>query len=219
MKVLRLKIDLHVHSNYSHDSIMTPKELVYYSKKNGLDGVAITDHGRIDGAVKIAAETDFLIIPGMEIYSADGHIIALDVKEPVRKGMKADETVDQIHDNGGIAVACHPASFFVRSLSINIDAKFDAIETINASSVPFKYSTKQAQKLAVRLGASQVAGTDAHYGPELGFAYTLVESENKTDEIIRAVKAGRCQPFGRPIPWTLRLQKILLSARHSISEQ
>lgn len=197
---------------------MTPKEIVYYSRKKGLDGVAITDHGRIDGAVKIAAETDFLIIPGMEIYSADGHIIALDVQEPVRKGLKADETVDQIHENGGIAIACHPGSFFVRSLNRNIDAKFDAVETINASSVPFRYSIKQAQKLAARLGASQVAGTDAHYAPELGFAYTLVESENKTDEIIKAVKTGHCQPFGRPIPWTLRLQKILLSAKRSISE-
>ena len=217
MKDLPLKIDLHVHSSYSHDSIMTPKELVYYARKKGLDGVAITDHGRIDGALKIAAETDFLIIPGMEIYSADGHIIALDVQEPVRKGLEADETVDQIHQNGGIAVACHPGSFFVRSLGRNVDADFDAVETINASSVPFKYSIKQAQKLASRLGASQVAGTDAHYGPELGFAYTLIEAEKEPGEIIRAIKEGLCQPFGRPIPWTLRLQKILLSTKRSIS--
>jgi predicted metal-dependent phosphoesterase TrpH len=138
------------------------------------------------------------------------------VQEPVRKGLKADETVDKIHQNGGIAVACHPGSFFVRSLGRNVDAKFDAVETINASSVPFKYSIKQAQKLASRLNASQVAGTDAHYGPELGFAYTLIEAEKETDRIIRAIKEGLCQPFGRPIPWTLRLQKILLSARRSI---
>lgn len=197
---------------------MTPKELVYYARKRGLDGVAITDHGRLDSALKIATETDFLIIPGMEIYSADGHIVALDVQEPIRKGLSADETVDRIHRSGGIAVACHPSSFFVRSLSKNINAEFDAVETINASSVPFKYSIKQAQKLASKLGASQVAGTDAHYGPELGFAYTLVDAGNVTGEIIRAIRKGLCQPFGRPIPWKLRLQKILLSTRRSISQ-
>lgn len=197
---------------------MTPKELVFYARKKGLDGVAVTDHDRIDSAFKIAAETDFPIIPGMEIYSSDGHIVALNVQELIPRGLSASETVDRIHQSGGIAVACHPGSFFVRSVGKNVDAKFDAVETINASSFPFKYSIKQAQKLASKLGASQVAGTDAHYGPELGFAYTIIDAENAIDEIIRAIKKGLCQPFGRPIPWRLRLEKILLSTKRSISE-
>ncbi len=218
MKTLPLKIDLHVHSNYSYDSIMTPEELVFYAKKKGLDGVAITDHDRIDGAFKISQKTDFPIIPGMEIYSSDGHIIALNVQETIPRGLSAQETVDRIHESGGIAVVCHPGSFFVRSVSIKVEAKFDAVETINASSFPFKYSIKQAQKLALKLGAPQVAGTDAHYGPELGFAYTLIDAENNTSEIVDAIKKGLCQPFGSPIPWRLRLEKILLSTRRSISE-
>lgn len=55
--------DLHVHSSYSPDSLITPKDLVFYAKKRGLTAVAVTDHDRIEGALKIAKETDFLIIP------------------------------------------------------------------------------------------------------------------------------------------------------------
>ncbi len=198
---------------------MTPEELVFYAKKKGLDGVAITDHDRLDSALKIAAETDFPIIPGMEIYSSEGHIVALNVQEAIPRGLDANETVDRIHESGGIAVACHPSSFFVRSIGKNVDADFDAVETINASAFPFKYSIKQAQKLAVKLGASQVAGSDAHYGPELGFAYTLINAENTIDEIIKAIKKGLCEAFGRQIPWRLRLEKILLTTKRSISEK
>jgi predicted metal-dependent phosphoesterase TrpH len=45
------------------DSLITPKDLAYYSKKQGLDATAVTDHDKLEGAFKIAKETDFLIIP------------------------------------------------------------------------------------------------------------------------------------------------------------
>ena len=68
-------------TNYSKDSLITPKELVYYAKKRGLNAVAVTDHNQIEGSLKIAKETDFLVIPGMEVSSADGHIVALNLQD------------------------------------------------------------------------------------------------------------------------------------------
>lgn len=103
-----------MHTQYSYDGLITPKELVYYAKKRGLDGVAITDHDTIEGALKIARETNFLIVPGIEISSSDGHIVGLNVSEAIQKGLSASETVDRIHDAGGIAIACHPSAFFKR---------------------------------------------------------------------------------------------------------
>ena len=75
----QVRADLHVHTTYSRDSIITPKDLVYYSKKRGLNAVAVTDHNQLAGAFKIAKETDFLIIPGMGVSSRDGHIVARNV--------------------------------------------------------------------------------------------------------------------------------------------
>lgn len=205
-----LKIDLHVHTTYSYDALITPKDLIFYARKRGLDGVAVTDHDRIDGALKIAKETDFLIVPGIEISSLNGHIIGLNVNELVPAKLSVDETLDRIHEAGGIAVACHPITLFKESLKGHISSRFDAIEVINASAFPFNYSVRRSEEIASRLGIARVAGSDAHYGPEIGYAYTLVNAESDVDEVVNAIRKGLCSPHGRAIPLTMRFKKQLL---------
>jgi predicted metal-dependent phosphoesterase TrpH len=199
---------MHVHTCYSVDSLITPEELIFYAKKRGLSGVAITDHDRMDGALKIAKETGFLIIPGIEISSSDGHIVGLNVKEPVSRGLSAIETVGRIHDAGGIAVACHPIGLFKGSLGKHTNSNFDAVEVINSSAIPFSHAVKQSMKIASRLRKPSVAGSDAHYAPEIGCAYTVVNAEPNVNELIKAISRGLCQPFGISIPLTIRLKRI-----------
>ena len=214
---MKLKIDLHIHTCYSYDSLIKPKEVVFYAKKRGLDGVAITDHDRVDGALKVIKETDFLVIPGIEISSLHGHIIGLNIQEAVPPKLDVDETLDRIHEAGGIAVACHPVIFFKESLKEHISSRFDAIEVINSSAFPFNYSVKRSEEIASRLGIARVAGSDAHYGPEIGYAYTLVNAEPEVDEIVKAISKGLCSPYGRAIPLTTRLKKELLILKKNFS--
>ena len=211
-----LKIDLHVHTTYSYDALTTPKELVFYAKRCGLDGVAVTDHDRIDGALRIAKETDFLVVPGIEISSLNGHIIGLNVNELAPAKLSVDETLDRIHEAGGVAVACHPVTFFKESLKGHISARFDAIEVINASAFPFNYSVRRSGEIASRLGIARVAGSDAHYGPEIGYAYTLVNAESEVDEVVNAIRKGLCSPHGRAIPLTMRFKKELLLLKRKL---
>ncbi|MEM3550826.1 MAG: PHP domain-containing protein, partial [Candidatus Bathyarchaeia archaeon] len=110
---MKVKIDLHVHTCYSYDGLTTPEELILYGKKGGLDGLAITDHDRVDMALKIAKETrDYVVIPGIEISCLNGHVIGLNVQEVIPKGLSIEETVERIHEQGGLAIACHPKAFF-----------------------------------------------------------------------------------------------------------
>jgi len=210
---LQLKIDLHVHTIYSYDALITPRELVFYAKKRKLDGVAITDHDKINGALKIAKETDFLIIPGIEISSLNGHIIGLNVHELIPPKLSVDETLDRIHEAGGIAIACHPVVFFKKSLKGKINSRFDAIEVINSSAFPFNYSVKHSRELAVKLGISHVAGSDAHYGPEIGYAYTVISADSNIDAIVKSIKNGSCSPHGTAIPLKIRLKRQLLTLK------
>ena len=210
---MQLKIDMHVHSCYSIDSVITPEELVFYAKKRGLDGVAVTDHDNLDGPLKIAAETDFLIIPGIEVRSSEGHILGLNVKEPISATLSATETVTRIHDAGGIAVACHPVGLFKGGLGKRTNSSFDAVEVINSSAVPFRYSVMQSMKIASRLGKPRLAGSDAHYGPEIGCAYTVVNAEPNVNDVVKAICRGLCQPFGNSIPWTVRLKRLVKANR------
>ena len=205
---MQINVDLHVHSNYSKDSLITPKDLVYYARKRGLTAVAVTDHNQIKGSLKIARETDFLVIPGTEVSSADGHIVALNLSELIPRGLSAPETVDRIHRAGGIAIAVHPYAWFKGSLTSHVkDAKFDAVETINASAFPFNRCKRKATEIAQKLGLPSVGGTDAHYGPTIGYGYTAADCEPTVDAIIEAIKKGNCQPFGQPVPLTLTLQR------------
>ena len=214
---MQLKIDLHVHTHYSYDSLITPEELVYHARKRGLDAVAITDHDRIDGALKIAKEMGFPIIPGIEVSSLGGHVVGLNLQESIPKKLSVSETVDKIHEKGGLAVACHPAAFMKGSVGKNVNARFDAVEVINASAIPFSYSVKHGEKIASRLRISRVAGSDAHYSPEIGYAYTLVDAELEVEEIIKALSKGLCQPFGKAIPITIRLKRKFLVLKRNFS--
>jgi predicted metal-dependent phosphoesterase TrpH len=212
-----IKADLHVHTTYSNDSLITPKDLVYYAKKRGLNACAVTDHNSLDGAYKIAKETDFLIIPGMEVSSADGHIVALNVHELIPRGLSAVQTVERIHEVGGIAIACHPYVFFKGCLRGNVCEAFDAIEVINARAFPFKNSVKKAEEAAERFKLSRVAGTDAHYGPQIGYGYTAIEAaEPSVDAIAKAIVDGRCSAHGQQVPIVLNAQQQLLRVRRMV---
>jgi predicted metal-dependent phosphoesterase TrpH len=205
---LTIIADLHVHTTYSSDSLITPQDLIYYSKKNGLNAVAVTDHNCWGSAQKIAKETaDFLVIPGMEVSSGEGHIVALNVKKPIPQGLTASETVELIHAAGGVAIACHPFVRYKGCLKERVCETFDAIEIINARASPYENSVKKATETADRLKLSRVAGTDAHYGPQIGYGRTLIETaELSVEAICKAIVEGHCKPAGQPVPLSMNLE-------------
>jgi len=99
-----LKLDLHIHSQYSEDASGTPLEIAKVLKKKGLNGMAITDHNTIEGGLSAlkAASKDFVVIPGIEISTKDGHIIALNVRETIPRGLTCEETVEKNSSNRSI---------------------------------------------------------------------------------------------------------------------
>lgn len=205
---LVLKIDLHVHSRFSADSTITSRELVHYAQKAGLDGVAVTDHDNMDGATKIAQETGFFIIPGMEVTSLQGHVVALNIQKAIPSKLGIRETIERIHEANGIAIACHPTGLLKCGLGNLTPSDIDAVEVINSSALPFRNSVRRNEAIAQRLGKPRVAGSDAHYGPEIGYAYTLVQAELDANEVVEAIVQGRCKPFGKAVPISMRLHKI-----------
>ena len=207
MKKSPLKIDLHVHTCYSEDASTTPKEVVYYAKKNGLDGVAITDHNTLKGAFKLAKKRELIIIPGLEVATHRCHVLALNVTTQIPPKLGIVETVQRIHDAGGVTVIAHPSVVLKTGLGLEINSSLnlDAVEVINSSSFPFFLTTHLSHKLAQRLRLPQTAGSDSHHAQEIGTAYTLVKADSNTDDVIEAIQKGAITPYGKPITWTKRI--------------
>jgi len=204
-----LKIDLHVHTCYSEDATTTLKEVVYYAKKKGLDGVAVTDHETLRGALKLARKSQLTIISGLEVATQSGHILALNITTLIPPKLSLTETVQKIHDAGGVAVIAHPAVVLKTGLGqkITSSSNIDAVEVINSASFPFFLSTYLARRLAEKLNLPQTAGSDAHHAAEIGTAYTLVDADSNSDDVAEAIRKGAITPCGKPITWMKRVQR------------
>ena len=211
---MELKIDLHVHTCYSHDAVTTLKQVVSFTKKRGLDGVAITDHNTVKGALKLKTR-DILVVPGIEVSTLNGHLLGLNVTVPIPAKLDIEETIRLIHEAGGIAVAPHPTTFYKSPPSRRVSS-YDAVEVMNASSIPFPVFTYLSKRFAAGLGLPQTGGSDSHYAPEIGAAYTIVEADPEVDEIVCAIKKGTAYPVGHGIPLRIRLGRTALKLKRKL---
>lgn len=208
---MRLRIDLHVHTSHSKDATTTIKDLVLYSKRRGLDGVAITDHDTTYSPEENSEAEGLILIPGVEVTTTNGHILGLNVTTSIPKGLGVLETVERIHEAEGVAVATHPGAVFRKSLGSGIlrgVTRIDALEVINSSTFPFFLSTWQNRRLASLLQLPQTAGSDSHIPETIGLAYTIVDAEPDLCSIVGAIKSGSTTPYGYATPIRLRLRNI-----------
>ncbi|WP_309492834.1 PHP domain-containing protein [Candidatus Hecatella orcuttiae] len=207
---MQLKLDLHVHTVYSGDSVITLKKAVEAAEKAGLDGIAITDHDTVDALKEIPSHSSILILEGIEVSSLQGHILGLGVSARIPQGLPASDTVDRIRRLGGVAVVAHPFNFLKRSLNGEAIRRLkpDAVEAINASSI-LPLTIRKAVQAARELGLPQVGGSDSHIPETIGKAYTLVEVEEASREaVLQALKAGKTRAEGRKISPVDFLRKI-----------
>lgn len=150
---LGLRLDLHVHSDASADSRTTPEELIATVKTAGLHGLAITDHNEVGNQkrLKELAEAEgLLVIPGVEITSKDGHVLAYGIDKQMPKGLPSSQVVTMVQKSGGLAVAAHPfrpVTGVGPRLSMGI--QFDGIETLNGHSTP--KANSKAGKVALSI--------------------------------------------------------------------
>jgi predicted metal-dependent phosphoesterase TrpH len=182
--------DLHIHSKYSWDGIVPVASLLAYVAKNtGLQVVAVTDHNRIEGALEalsLAPEYGLEVVPGSEVSTADGHLLALYVTEAIPAGLSLSETVLRVGELGGLCVAPHPMAGRVsESLSAEtitralqdplVRRTLVGMESYNAGNVGWLYrdGNPRACRLAQGLRLSQLGASDAHMLPAIGTAKTF----------------------------------------------
>ncbi len=185
-----MKFDLHIHSVHSGDSKCRPEDIVRAAEKKGMDGIAILDHNTIEGYRRAKrVDTELIIVPGMEVSTSQGHILALGLREDIVRQKTVSGAIKTIRGHEALAVAAHPYRFWSGLGEKNVlKHDWDAIEGMNGRG--WSTRNKQAQDLAKRLDLPMIGGSDSHQLKTVGKSYTIMENVEDWRDVIQKVKKG-----------------------------
>ncbi len=182
----RAFVDLHCHTSFSFDSLASPEDVVRAAARRGLTHLTITDHDRIDGALRArdAAPAGLTVIVGEEIKTAAGDMIAAFLERPIEPGRSVAETIAAIREQGGLIGIPHPFDRFRNSLARSEELAalvglVDWIEGYNARLLGGS-GNQQAAEFGREHGLPTVAVSDAHTTLEVGVAYIAVDGDPST---------------------------------------
>jgi predicted metal-dependent phosphoesterase TrpH len=203
-----IKLDLHVHTVYSGDSLIKPLDAIKIAKKKGLNGFAIVDHGNLKGyniTKKKASDCGLIIVPGIEIETHIGEVIGLFLENEIElKDNNFFSIVENIKDNNGLVLIPHPYDF-LRSNHLKMELLNDrtikkyvqGVEIIN-SRITFKRSVKKARDFKEKYNLFETGGSDAHTTKEIGNGYTFFReiSEGSFDSIRKNLLSRKSKSIG-----------------------
>jgi len=193
--------DLHTHTIYSYDGTASVPAVLKRAKQVGLNILAITDHDEIQGALKaleLAPNYGIEVIPGIEITTAEGDLLALNITEMVERGQSLTDTVLKVGELGGFCIAPHPMAggFGMKSLSAysimkalrnrDVASVLIGIETYNATALD-RMSNHYAHILGEHLGIAKFGNSDAHVAEAVGLGATEFEGHTSKD-LLRAIR-------------------------------
>ena len=190
-----LKADLHIHTEYSIDCNTPLEKIINRCQEIGINCIAISDHGTIDGALKMQTIAPFPVIVAEEILTPNGEITGMFLKQGIPNGLSPEQTISRIRAQGGLVCIPHPFDTFRRSaLDSNIIEEIveqiDIIEVFNARTLLSKSSTK-ALAFAQKYGILESAGSDAHTLGEIGNAYVEMPEFNGAEDFLQSLAKGK----------------------------
>ncbi len=196
--------DLHMHSVHSDGTATVGAILHHASACTGLDVIAITDHDTLQGALlacEMAPQFRVEVIPGIEISTQEGHLLALFVDKPIPSGLSYVETAERVRTLGGLPFAPHPAGALVssigaarlRRIAASHPGLLAGVEAANGS-LPLSWENTQAEELRWQLKLAGIGNSDAHLLDQIGCARTAFAGSTARD-LRAALEAGTVVPL------------------------
>ena len=213
------KVDLHSHTIYSKDCLTRTAALIDHARQVGLTKIAVTEHNRLDGALRAKELAPDLVIVGEEIKTTHGEIIAYFLTEEVPRGLSPQETIDRLRAQGAVISIPHPLDS-LRSSAMGLENvlkiidQVDALEVLNARCVKGK-DNEAAAELAKKYGKLATAGSDAHILFEVGHCYLEMPAfEDNAQSFLQALQSA--QPTGQISPFWPHLMSTYAKIRKRI---
>ncbi len=189
-----MKIDFHTHSTLSYDGGISEDEYSYILSSGILDQIAITDHNEIDFAIYMHNKYGNKYIVGEEVMSDQGEIIGLFLNKKIKPQLSPKQTVDLIHDQGGIVLIPHPFDIYRHGLGhqelLSILEDIDVIEGFNSRSI--LSGNKDAYKFAQKYNLPIVANSDAHSYKACGYTYNIFDKVSSVHSVLEQSHSSDC---------------------------
>lgn len=211
-----LRFDLHIHSRYSPDSKLTVEAIAAAAAAGGLGGFALTDHNSVRGLGDLLEAQrqyrGYLFVPGVEVSTSQGHLLAYGLHEAPPVGRALEETIAWVEARSGVAVLAHP---FRRTHGVGARATAEmavpAIEVRNGHNTEIANARAELVTAQRRLGGT--GGSDAHTIRDVGRAYTIVSDPVDTvEDLLEAIRRGHCRAEGRSLTglesWRVGLRNV-----------
>lgn len=194
--------DLHVHSRFSADAADSPEDLIAAAKARGLSGIAITDHDTCESHAYCLQNglsrpdglpvDGFLVVPGVEISTLDGHLLCIGITVPDFSSLSASAACEEILSRGGVPVPAHPFDHWRAGIGKHkLDGmRLQVVEGFNAAVSSRKFNEKAAAYAAER-GLMIIAGSDAHHASAVGISHTTFHlPELSVDALVATLPEG-----------------------------
>jgi len=190
-----IDVDLHMHTDHSHDCATPVEVLLATARAQGLGAIAVTDHNEISGALEARArarEAGVKVIVGEEVKTADqGEVIGLFIEQKIPRGLTLEQTVAEIRRQGGVVYVPHP---FDRMHSVpdyenllRILDDVDAIEVFNPR-VAIASFNDEAARFAAKYRLPAGAGSDSHVAQGLGSARIRMRDFDGPQEFLQSLR-------------------------------
>ncbi len=190
-----IEVDLHMHTDHSHDCATPVEALLGAARARGLGAIAVTDHNEISGALEAREQAGgdrLKVIVAEEVKTADqGEVIGLFIEEKIARGMTLAETIAEIKRQGGLVYVPHP---FDRMHSVpdyehllEVLDDVDAIEVYNPRVAVGRFN-EEAVRFAAKYRIPAGAGSDAHVVQGLGSARIRMRDFHGPEEFLESLR-------------------------------
>jgi hypothetical protein len=190
-------VDLHMHTDWSHDCSIPASDLLDHAEEIGLGGIAVTDHNVFGGALEaleLARARDLVVIPGEEVKTdGQGEVIGLFLEEEIARGMSFADTLTAIREQGGLVYLPHP---FDRMHAIPDPAtlhrhvaEIDVFEVFNARLLRDSFND-EALRFARKYRLLQGAGSDAHVLQGVGTGAVRMRRFEGAEEFLLSLRTA-----------------------------
>jgi hypothetical protein len=196
-----LAADFHSHMFPGDWAMLAPWDAVLDAERYGLDVIALTGHNYTwTGALGAWFGIHYsgpLVIAGEEVHTPHYHLLGIGINKTVPWRLSAADAIDEIHRQGGIAIAAHPVARYWSAYDTAAVARLDAAEVVHPEGLRSPTSAAEFIRFAQRGNFAAIGDSDSHgSNVRLCRTYVFVREVSKSG-VLEALRNHRTVVYDR----------------------